>query len=52
VHDYHNPESDWGCKRAVDEFMADKPEAIVELADVWGSVMFRRARPAPHEAWT
>jgi O-methyltransferase len=52
VHDYHNPESDWGCKRAVDEFMAGKPEAIVELADVWGSVMFRRARPAPHEAWT
>jgi O-methyltransferase len=47
VHDYHNPESDWGCKRAVDEFMADKPEGVVELADMWGSVVFRRARPAP-----
>jgi O-methyltransferase len=47
VHDYHNPESDWGCKRAVDEFMADKPEGMVELADMWGSVMFRRTRTAP-----
>jgi O-methyltransferase len=47
VHDYHNPESDWGCKRAVDEFMADKPEGVVELADMWGSVVFRRARAAP-----
>ena len=47
VHDYHNPESNWGCKRAVDEFMADKPEGMVELADRWGSVVFRRARPAP-----
>jgi len=47
VHDYHNPESDWGCKRAVDEFMADKPEGVVELADMWGSVVFRRARTAP-----
>ena len=49
VHDYHNPESDWGCKRAVDEFMADKPEGVVELADMWGSVVFRRARPASRE---
>jgi hypothetical protein len=47
VHDYHNPESDWGCKRAVDEFMADKPEGVVELADMWGSVVLRRARTAP-----
>ena len=49
VHDYHNPESNWGCKRAVDEFMADKPEGMVELADMWGSGVFRRARPAPRE---
>jgi O-methyltransferase len=47
VHDYHNPESGWGCKRAVDEFMADKPEGVVELADMWGSVVFRRTRTAP-----
>ena len=49
VHDYHNPESDWGCKRAVDEFMADKPEGVIELADMWGSVVFRRARTASRE---
>jgi O-methyltransferase len=49
VHDYHNPESDWGCKRAVDEFMADKPEGVVELADMWGSVVFRRVRTAPSQ---
>lgn len=49
VHDYHNPESDWGCQRAVDEFMADKPEGVVELADMWGSVVFRRARTVPGE---
>jgi O-methyltransferase len=47
VHDYHNPESNWGCKRAVDEFMADKPEGVIELADMWGSVIVRRARAAP-----
>jgi O-methyltransferase len=47
VHDYHNAESDWGCKRAVDEFMADKPEGVVEIADMWGSVVFRRDRTAP-----
>jgi O-methyltransferase len=43
VHDYNNPESNWGCKRAVDEFMVDKPEGVIELADMWGSVVFRRA---------
>jgi O-methyltransferase len=47
VHDYHNPESNWGCRRAVDAFMADKPEGPVEVADMWGSVMVRRLRPPP-----
>jgi len=47
VHDYHNPESDWACRRAVDEFLADKPEGAIEIADMWGSVMFRKAKPAP-----
>lgn len=46
VHDYHNPESDWACRRAVDEFLAGKPEAPIEIADMWGSVVFRKARPA------
>ena len=42
VHDYHNEESNWACRRAVDEFMADKPEGIVEIGDIWGSILFRR----------
>jgi O-methyltransferase len=43
VHDYHNEESNWACRRAVDEFMQDKPERIIEIADIWGSVIFRRS---------
>ena len=42
VHDYNNPESDWSCKRAVDEFFADSPWAFVEIPDMWGSVVARR----------
>lgn len=43
MHDYNNPESDWACKRAFDTFLADKPEVVVELGDVWGSALVRRA---------
>ncbi len=43
MHDYNNDESDWACKRAFDEFLADKPERLVELGDVWGSALIRRA---------
>jgi O-methyltransferase len=42
VHDYNSPESEYGCHRAVDEFLADKPEQVMEMADEWGSAMFRR----------
>jgi O-methyltransferase len=42
VHDYNNPESDWACKRALDEFLADKPERLIEIGDVWGSALCRR----------
>jgi O-methyltransferase len=42
VHDYNSPEANWGCKRAVTEFMADKTEKIIELADEWGTVLFRK----------
>lgn len=42
VHDYNNPESDWGCRRALDSFIEDKPERIVEIADVWGTALFRK----------
>jgi O-methyltransferase len=42
VHDYNNAESRWACKRAVDEFLLDKPERVIEIGDVWGSVLLRR----------
>ncbi|HEX4009186.1 MAG TPA: TylF/MycF/NovP-related O-methyltransferase [Solirubrobacteraceae bacterium] len=43
VHDYNSPESDFGCNRALNEFLAGKPEQVIELADEWGSALFRRA---------
>ncbi len=47
VHDYNSPESRWACKRALDEFMADKPEKPVDLCDVAGTALFRKlAAPA------
>jgi O-methyltransferase len=42
LHDYNNAESDWACKRAMDDFMRDKPERLIELGDVWGSALIRR----------
>ncbi len=42
VHDYNNPESDWACKRALDEFLSGHVEQLVELGDVWGSAVVRR----------
>ena len=43
VHDFNNPESNYACRRAVTRFMADKPEKLVELPDVWGSVVIRKS---------
>src|SRR4051794_9425423 len=43
VHDYNNPESQWACKRAFDAFLADKPERLVEIGDMWGSALIRRS---------
>ncbi|MDP8240461.1 MAG: TylF/MycF/NovP-related O-methyltransferase [Candidatus Hatepunaea meridiana] len=42
VHDYNNSESNWGCKRSLDKFMEDKPENIIDVADILGSAMFRK----------
>ena len=42
VHDYNNPESDWACKRMFDAFLADKPERVFEIGDMWGSALIRR----------
>lgn len=43
IHDYNNPESDWACKRAFDDFLADKPEHLIEIADRWGSAFIRKS---------
>jgi len=42
IHDYNSPESNWACSRAVNEFMSGKAERIIEIADEFGSVMFRK----------
>ena len=42
VHDYNSAESNWACKRCVDNFMKDKPEKIIEIADIHGSAIFRK----------
>jgi O-methyltransferase len=42
VHDYNSSESDGAIARAVDQFLADKPEPIIEIPDRCGSVMIRK----------
>lgn len=42
AHDYNSPESNWAVSRAVNQFMRDKPEKIIEIPDKWGSILFRR----------
>jgi O-methyltransferase len=42
IHDYNSPESNWACNRAVNEFMKDKSEKVIEIADKMGTVMFRK----------
>jgi O-methyltransferase len=44
VHDYNNEESDWACRRAVDGFLQNKRESIVEIPDVYGSILFRKCK--------
>jgi O-methyltransferase len=43
VHDYNSPESEWACKRALDTFLEDKPERLIDIGDVWGSALMRKA---------
>lgn len=42
IHDYNNPESDWAVSRAVNEYMKNKPEKILEIPDWGGSVIIRK----------
>lgn len=43
LHDYNSPESDHAVRRAVDPFLSDKVEQLIELPDRWGSVVFRKS---------
>ncbi|MGA2555063.1 MAG: TylF/MycF/NovP-related O-methyltransferase [Verrucomicrobiota bacterium] len=45
IHDYNSPESGYGVSKAVDQFLADKPEQIIAVADPGGSVLFRKMHP-------
>jgi O-methyltransferase len=42
LHDFNSPESSYGVSRAASEFLADKPERILEIPDTWGSAFFRK----------
>ena len=42
VHDYSNPESNWACSRALNEFLADKAEEPLLIPDSWGTALFRK----------
>lgn len=43
VHDFNSPESNRGVSRAVEEYLKDKQEQFIEIPDMWGSVVFRKA---------
>jgi len=42
VHDYTSPESDWACSRALNSFLAGKPEKPIAIPDAWGTALFRK----------
>jgi O-methyltransferase len=42
VHDYNSPESEYAIRRAVKKFMQDKPEKLIELPDIAGSIVIRK----------
>jgi O-methyltransferase len=42
LHDHNGLGYNAGPARATQEFLADKPEKIVDLPDQWGSVMIRK----------
>jgi O-methyltransferase len=42
LHDYTSNESNQGVSRAAAEFLADKPEKVIEIPDTWGTALFRK----------
>lgn len=41
MHDFNSPESEYAISRAA-KFLRDKPESLIEIADEWGSAVFRK----------
>lgn len=42
MHDFNSPESNRAISRAALEFLADKPELVIEIPDQAGSAVFRK----------
>jgi len=42
VHDYNSPESEGACRKALDSYMAGRPERIIDIADIAGTALIRR----------
>lgn len=42
MHDFNSNESEYAISRAAHEFMADKPEMLIEIPDYFGSALFRK----------
>ncbi|HUC17010.1 MAG TPA: glycoside hydrolase family 99-like domain-containing protein [Acetobacteraceae bacterium] len=49
VHDYSSLHWE-GAEKAVDAFLADKPEALVPLSDLCGSAVIRKSKSGPASA--
>jgi len=46
MHDYNSLESERGVSRAANEFLADKPEFLLEIPDICGTALFRKIESA------
>jgi O-methyltransferase len=42
LHDFNNMESNRAISRAALEFLADKPELLLEIPDICGSAVLRK----------
>jgi O-methyltransferase len=42
LHDYTSSESDYAVSRAAAEFLAEKPEKVIEIPDRWGTALLRK----------
>jgi O-methyltransferase len=42
MHDFNSPESNHSISRAAREYLRDKPEILIEIADQCGSAVFRK----------